>query len=339
MQLSKPLIINYYPEIDFIKAFAIISVIILHILTYSEPKTILYNSFAAFHIWQAVPLFMLILGFTFRLSIEKQHSIGKIITSRFTRLAIPLFITYCISFLLIFIFNLDPVIDWHIFIGLLPIPAIGNYFITLYIETILYFVIFYYLVKNFNKYFVILFFILISILGELIAYSINLSDFYIYSSSLHRYILLVSLGYYFYDIINDNKDYFILILGGISTLLLYFYNINHYPIWPYREYTSAKLWEFHHFPYEFYTVLFAFILFHLYRQINYKFIEKIVITIGNSSLHIFLTQIFVFFIERWYKINMDYVYAILTLFISLIIGIIWHTLENLILKLIYKNVN
>lgn len=214
MKNSNKSIRNYYPEIDFIKAFAIVSVVVLHILTFDGSKIFLYNSFAVYHVWQAVPLFMLISGFTFRLSIEKNHSVGKILYSRIIRLIIPLLVAYLISFIPFFMFDVPPIIDWHIFVSRLPTGGMGNYFITLYIETIVYFTIFYYLVKHFNKHFVIFLSILFSVIGELIAYSININDMYMYSSSIHRYTLLIALGYYVYDNINDKKSTFLLVLGG-----------------------------------------------------------------------------------------------------------------------------
>lgn len=48
--------------VDFVKGLAAISVILLHTL----PKSILKNSFAVYHIWQAVPIFIFVsfyLGF------------------------------------------------------------------------------------------------------------------------------------------------------------------------------------------------------------------------------------------------------------------------------------
>lgn len=329
---------KYYPEIDFIKAFAILSVVVLHILTFNGATTILYDTFASYHIWQAVPLFMLIFGFTFRLSIEKNHGLGKILSSRMIRLIIPLLVAYILSFVLIFIFNMQPVINWHIFIGHLPRGGMGNYFITLYIETIVYFTIFYYLVKHFNKYFVILASILFSIVGELIAYSIDISDSYMYASSVHRYTLLIALGYYFYDTINGEKNNFILIaLGGVSALLLYIFSITHHPIWPYSEYNSAIGWGFQHFPYAFYTVILALILVEIYKKIENKVIyvtvmHTMIMTVSKSSFHIFLAQLFVFLVEKFYKIEMNMLYAVSTLFLSIFLGILWYQLETLILK-------
>ena len=59
--------------IDFVKGIAAISVILLHTL----PESVLYRSFAVYHIWQAVPVFLFIsfyLGFR---NLEKKEDVIK----------------------------------------------------------------------------------------------------------------------------------------------------------------------------------------------------------------------------------------------------------------------
>ena len=48
--------VKYYEDIDFIKGTAIVFVILLHILSNNALNSI----YACFHIWQAVPLFILV---------------------------------------------------------------------------------------------------------------------------------------------------------------------------------------------------------------------------------------------------------------------------------------
>ena len=60
-------------EVDYIKGLAAISVIFLHTL----PLSVLKGSFAVFHIWQAVPIFLFIsfyLGFR---NLEKKEDVFK----------------------------------------------------------------------------------------------------------------------------------------------------------------------------------------------------------------------------------------------------------------------
>ena len=54
-------------SLDYLKAYAIIAVLFLHLLPYNY----LIKTFAQFHIWQAVPIFVLLMGYTFTLSFNK----------------------------------------------------------------------------------------------------------------------------------------------------------------------------------------------------------------------------------------------------------------------------
>lgn len=64
---------NHLENIDFIKGLAAISVILLHTL----PESVLYGSFAVFHIWQAVPIFLFITFYLAFRSFEKTENVFK----------------------------------------------------------------------------------------------------------------------------------------------------------------------------------------------------------------------------------------------------------------------
>ncbi len=319
----------FFPEISAMKAFAIISVIILHVLTYNGSSKFLFDIYAQFHIWQAVPLFMLILGFTFRIEVEKQYSIGKIVSNRIQRLIIPLAIAYIFSFILLKVFGSKISLDWHTFVGLLPIRGMGNYFITLYFETIIFFLIFYAFVKKYNLYFNVIFFLLLTIAMEFISYYININDSYMYASSIHRYIPLVVMGYYFYDEITGNPNAFLYWLGAGSTLLLILYILQgHQHLWIFN---SIK-WGTQSFPYEYYTYVLAILLFKFFKFFKHNPAFSYWTLIGDSSFHIFIIQIFVFYIFKRFHIVMDIKYGLLALLLSVLLGIIWNKIEFLVLK-------
>lgn len=89
----------YFPQIDFLKALAIISVIILH----SLPRTILILTFSQFHIWQAVPILIILMGITSGISFTRMYSRYERIkykayfTNRIKRIVIPFLIIFIIS--------------------------------------------------------------------------------------------------------------------------------------------------------------------------------------------------------------------------------------------------
>lgn len=62
---------NHLADIDFIKGLAAVSVILLHTL----PKSVLYGSFAVYHIWQAVPLFLFITFYLSFRNFEKTENV------------------------------------------------------------------------------------------------------------------------------------------------------------------------------------------------------------------------------------------------------------------------
>ena len=64
---------SYLEQIDFIKGLAAVSVILLHTL----PLSVLYGSFAVYHIWQAVPIFLFITFYLGFRNFEKKEDVLK----------------------------------------------------------------------------------------------------------------------------------------------------------------------------------------------------------------------------------------------------------------------
>jgi peptidoglycan/LPS O-acetylase OafA/YrhL len=100
---------DYYIEIDYLKGFAIISVILLHTVI---PEIWLLLG-APYHIWQAVPLFMLIAGFTGAYAYQRHKSSTPVqcfnrtlLIRRFKRILMPYALYWIIQVIvLVFIFH------------------------------------------------------------------------------------------------------------------------------------------------------------------------------------------------------------------------------------------
>ena len=138
---------KYYQQIDILKALAIISVVILHTI----PEEYLYSTFAVFHIWQAVPVFMIIMGVNLAMSFKRReyHKLNEMysldyLLRRFERIVYP----FILFFVLTFIFGIIKTImigENRIYlgalslIGFLPVTGPGNYFITLLFQLLIYF--------------------------------------------------------------------------------------------------------------------------------------------------------------------------------------------------------
>lgn len=147
-----------------------------------------------------------------------------------------------------------------------------------------------------------------------------------YSASIHRYVFVVALGYYLYDYLpNKMNNLPIFILGVESAFLLYIHTIN-------MQLNNDTPWWDQEFIYAFYTIIFALILIRLYKTINNIFIKKLIKIISKSTLHIFLLQIFIFNLRKFYTFEITISYGILILFGTLLMGILWYKLEDLLLK-------
>jgi len=72
---------NY--NIDMLKAFAIISVILIHSMTHD----MLYSILAPYYIWQTVPVFMILMGYNLTNSYKRKdkESVSEILTQNHLR--------------------------------------------------------------------------------------------------------------------------------------------------------------------------------------------------------------------------------------------------------------
>lgn len=135
--------------IDFIKGLAAVSVILLHTL----PAKVLYDSFAIFHIWQAVPIFLFItFYFGFR-NLENKPNIFKgyysidRIKKIFMKLWFPLIILAAFEALFfIFLGNKKMVLSCLFCYGNGP----GSYYIWCYMQLWLLIPFIYFFIKKTN---------------------------------------------------------------------------------------------------------------------------------------------------------------------------------------------
>jgi peptidoglycan/LPS O-acetylase OafA/YrhL len=121
-------------QVDVMKGLAILAVIVLH----SVPKAALYKTFAVFHIWQAVPVFCILMGFTAGLSMRRRAAAGgweagAYLRGRLRRLGLPFGAAFLASLVLLVTgaTRRGPYFGGLTALGYLPTPGPGNYFITL----------------------------------------------------------------------------------------------------------------------------------------------------------------------------------------------------------------
>src|SRR3712207_5239766 len=133
-----------YQQIDVINGFAIISVIILHSINEKE----LLNTYSILHIWQAVPLFMVIMCLNAGMSVaNKRPQLSELYTNtyfkkKFDRIVVPFLVIFILSIVLGYVWYWltgQYKIEFRKsnLMGVLPVSGPGNYFITLTFQSIL----------------------------------------------------------------------------------------------------------------------------------------------------------------------------------------------------------
>lgn len=129
---------QHFQQIDVVKGLAIVAVLLLHSLS----RASLLHSYAVYHIWQAVPLFMVVMGLNLGLSVHgrtqqlKQLYTRQYFSKKAVRILTPFFIVFLLSVPLGVLWQWATGADvlafsWYTAVGVLPVTGKGNYFITL----------------------------------------------------------------------------------------------------------------------------------------------------------------------------------------------------------------
>jgi surface polysaccharide O-acyltransferase-like enzyme len=117
--------------IDAIKGIAIVSVLLIH----SLPDKVLSASFSVFHISQAVPILVVMMGYLGATS--RVRPLGDYFRRRGVRLLVPWAVAWLVA-LLVVVLNGDFAFTTPMLVGWLPVPnGPGNYFISIAIEFVL----------------------------------------------------------------------------------------------------------------------------------------------------------------------------------------------------------
>ena len=218
-------------RLDIIKSMMIIAVILLHAL----PKHFLYTSYAQLHIWQAVPVFLVLMGYTYFLSMKNKSITFKNmrLKKRFLRLLLPVFVLNIGVLVIDSVFPLN--ISYTYIIGFFPLfQGPGTYYLLLVVEGTLLLPLLLLLYRYLdNKYIFLLILFVANIIFEVFSFYINLYMEFplIYSGSIFRYILALGLGLYIYDNYHMFfKNNFIKFLISLSFVYLVGWGIFQYSV-------------------------------------------------------------------------------------------------------------
>ncbi len=315
--------------LDYIKAIAMVSVIINHCnFTAQMEKDMLYP----FFIGLAVPIFIVVSGFTFSLSYQKKETLG--LKHWYARESIlPKLSRFVMPFILIFLleliykltidnmaFNLTSIIRTFFFGGYGP----GSYYIPIIIQMLFIFPLCYCLVRKYG-FKGVLILGLIQLIYQFAVYYLDLPDIY-YKRIFLRFLIFLGGGIYIFlhkeDILNSKGKKILLLLSFVVGCI-YIYVAN------YQGHVPAIFlaWRRTAMP----TILYVFpvlavvIATCLHKKIPGKGGDFFSL-IGQASYHIFLVQMFWFHIG-WEKTLTYGVEVIVNLALTLTLGILFYRAE------------
>ncbi len=188
--------------IDLIKGLAIVSVICLHTFSAETLEAI----GAHFHIWQAVPVFLFLMGLNAASSLQRRggRTLRELYSSdylagRFDRVFVPFLIAFAITLALAILTQTPHSMGAKLLaepiVGLFPIDGPGNYFVTLLFEFVVAFPLIFW---GLRRWPVATLLLCLALGGAFEALAHRLSFFaanpYADSSSLLRFLFLVAMG-------------------------------------------------------------------------------------------------------------------------------------------------
>ncbi|OJF94722.1 acyltransferase [Alkalibacterium sp. 20] len=317
---------NY--NIDFIKALAIISVILIHGLSHDS----LYAILAPYYIWQTVPVFMILVGFNSANSFMKKDydRLSEIfnqhyIMNKAKRILLPFTFIWLAQVLIQFFYfdntNIAELFRSFLEGGYGP----GSYFVPLIVQaTLLIPFIYLILKKQPTKMMVVLFFV--SLLIDLSSTWLDMSD-ELYRILIIRHVFSVTLGIWYALVKPKLKVRWLVLPAAFS---LGYITAVHYFNW---ELIIEEYWHSQHAPSYFYVLFIIIIGMEFLKIKKQSFLEKTFILIGQASFHIYLTQMFYFwFVHKRLPDFNGFVYISLFLLIPIISGIGFYYLDNYLNK-------
>jgi peptidoglycan/LPS O-acetylase OafA/YrhL len=306
---ADPQLPDHILQIDLLKALAIVSVIIMH----TFPVEMLLAVGAPYTLWHAVPLFILIAGYTgaygFRrrnaASIRECYDTG-LIFRRYSRLLTPYLLYWILEIILLFFVIRVPLDAWSLLVNLVSGGAgWGSYFIPIILESVLVVPLLYFTALRDPDLMVGIAFCLDIVFEAFVVLSGStaLSSFIYF-----RYLFAGALGVWL--VLSTRRRSAAIVVGGIASLV-YLTLVGYTALVPpgsvFYQYDGAL-----QFPAFMWTLVLAMTGLAYLPKARTTRISRWLAAIGKASWHIFMVQMLYFLFLA------DYVYRILNPVISVL---------------------
>jgi len=281
---------GHLTQVDLLKGLAIISVILLH----TWPEKVLLITGAPFHIWQAVPVFILIAGYVGTLSYIRRGTTclrqcygRSLLSHRFKRLLVPFTLLFIIQLVLLYFIDikgitLQNIVFSYITGGYGP----GSYFIPIILQHILILPIIYLWAIRSPKYFLLNTFLISLILEYLMI--IAFVPEWAYRLLYVRYLFAGALGVWL-AVSKQAIDRKVILGALISLIYIVAVNYLNFQFW-----FLYPAWGSQHAPSYFWPLLIIMIGLIYLPGVSKNVVSVTLEKFGRASWHIFLVQM-VFF--------------------------------------------
>lgn len=313
-------------NIDIIKAFAIVSVILLH----TFDGNLLLEIGAPFHIWQAVPIFMILQGFNNGGSYKRREykvindfTDQEFIVNKTQRLLFPFIVFFIIQ--TVFLYLDTPnyfASENHLLRLFTGGRGPGSYFVPLTIQAQLIVPLMFLAArKSVSKMLIGSFFI--NVLLEVYSLTSNMNE-ELYRILIIRFIFALALGValsmWGFDKFKTKSFYIASIVSLIYIVGVMYFNWN---------FIMEKYWHSQHIP-GFIYPLFLIIFINGLEMNDENKIMQYAAEIGKASYHIFFTQLLYFWKPiQDLHLNFNPVIGVLfNIFVPLGLGLLFYRLEQ-----------
>ena len=319
---------NY--NIDIIKGIAIIAVILIHSLA----DELLLAILSPFYIWQAVPIFILLAGYNTADSFQRRGYVSlnqfyniPFLYSKVERLVYPFLFIWIIQVIVHFLMlnglSFKTLVASLFTGGWGP----GSYFILIIIQATLILPLIYLLMKkNLTVVTIGLFFF--SLLLDVFCLFIDVPGS-VYRVLVIRYVFALVLGVWLS--LNPKKINYKWLIPLAILSAVYIAGV-YYLEW---EFIMEKYWSSQHAPSYFWTLLLIIIGLKVYQFKAGNPISRLVVKMGQGSYHIFLVQMFYFWLIADSISNLPLlIYLVISLMICIVFGLLFFNAENTLRKAI-----
>lgn len=307
-------------EIDVLKGLAIIAVIILHAL----PAQMLQNLGAPFSLEQAMPVFLVLMGFNNTMSFERRRGGTKLrqlysksfLFNKLKRIISPSLLVFVIEAALLFTLYRTNQME-----RLTELLGFGGYFIPVALQARLVLPLIYRFLKKTNGWGGIVVLFAISFLADRAGLYLGeeLSRLFI-----GRYLFAIALGVYLF--FNQKKLTLKKIAPFAILSVLYVFLADYIGL----DFLPKTGWESQHTPAYFWTLLLVIGGLRLAKILKG---QKLFANIGKASYHIFLVQHLYFYLEStFYRNPSELTHIAVAVPICVIAGILYHKFDKRLVK-------